>query len=217
MKNDKQKKSSSLADFVIEKLQKEIASGKFKKGTKIPPEPELMERYNVGRSTIREAIKTLAKQGMLKVQQGSGTVVTGDRNNTETLEQKLTKAAIKELSEVTTLLAKETVRLAAANRKEKEVKALTQALNERMKAIDAADHEAAKEADIRFHSIIAKASGNTILADLYETFTQSMRNRSKAQNVSSFRSAQKALEQLLTAIQTQNEKKAVTIISQLAQ
>jgi len=217
MKNDKQKKSSSLADFVIEKLQKEISSGKFKKGTKIPPEPELMERYNVGRSTIREAIKTLAKQGMLKVQQGSGTFVTGDKSNTETLDQKLVKASVKEVNEVTVLLAKETVRLAAVNRKEKEVKALTQALNERTKAISAAAYEAAKEADIRFHSIIAKASGNTILADLYEAFVQSMRNRDKSQNVSFFQSAQKTLEQLLAAIQAQNEKKAATIISQLAQ
>ncbi|PZF72780.1 FadR/GntR family transcriptional regulator [Taibaiella soli] len=217
MKNDKQKKSSSLADFVIEKLQKEIASGKFKKGTKIPPEPELMERYNVGRSTIREAIKTLAKQGMLKVQQGSGTFVTGDKNTAEPLEQKLRKAAAKEINEVSTLLAKETARLATINRKEKDVKALVQTLGERAKAIGAAEYDAAKEADVRFHSIIAKTSGNTVMADLYETFTQSIRNRDKSQNVSFFQSTQKLLEQLLTAIQSQNEKKAATIISQLPQ
>lgn len=217
MKNDKQKKSSSLADFVIEKLQKEIATGKFKKGTKIPAEPELMERYNVGRSTIREAIKTLAQQGMLKVQQGSGTIVTGNKNVAEPLDQKLNKAAIKEVNEVGSLLAKETVRLAVVNRKEKDLKTLAQSVAERAKAIDAADYDAAKDADIRIHATIAKASGNTVMADLYEVFIQSIRNRNKGRDVAVFQFTQKLHEQLLTAIQSQNEKKAVSIIAQLSE
>ena len=53
-------KKNSLSDVVAEKLQQHIASGKFKIGDQLPTEPELMEYFCVGRSTIREAIRILS-------------------------------------------------------------------------------------------------------------------------------------------------------------
>ncbi|MDO7744346.1 MAG: GntR family transcriptional regulator, partial [Pedobacter sp.] len=61
-------KKEKLSDKVIIAIKNDIAGGRLKKGQKIPAEPELMELYQVGRSTIREAIKTLAISGILKVQ-----------------------------------------------------------------------------------------------------------------------------------------------------
>jgi DNA-binding FadR family transcriptional regulator len=50
---------------------------KYKAGEKIPAESELMKLYRIGRSTVKEAIKTLAMMGALKVQQGSEREVHG--------------------------------------------------------------------------------------------------------------------------------------------
>jgi DNA-binding FadR family transcriptional regulator len=59
-------KKNSLSDVVAEKLQKLIASGKFKIGDQLPSEPDLMEYFGVGLSTIREAIRILSYSGILK-------------------------------------------------------------------------------------------------------------------------------------------------------
>jgi len=63
---------------IINSIKEDIANGVYQPGEKIPAEPELMQKYGVGRSTIREAIKTLAISGILKVKQGSGTTVTSN-------------------------------------------------------------------------------------------------------------------------------------------
>ena len=46
-------------------------------GEKIPNEFELAEKFGVGRSTIREAVKALVSKGILEVRRGAGTYVTG--------------------------------------------------------------------------------------------------------------------------------------------
>lgn len=45
-------------------------------GEKLPNEFELGEMFQVGRSTIREAVKSLATKGILEVRRGDGTYVT---------------------------------------------------------------------------------------------------------------------------------------------
>lgn len=44
-------------------------------GQKIPNEFELAQRFGVGRSTVREAVKGLVTRGILEVRRGSGTFV----------------------------------------------------------------------------------------------------------------------------------------------
>jgi DNA-binding FadR family transcriptional regulator len=123
------------------------------------------------------------------------------------------------VNEVRALLEKEIIRLAVANRKPKDIKAIQQALAARNKAIGNNDYEGCKEADINFHTAIAKAGGNSVLADLYETFTHSIRSffhhRDTNGDISSFAATTKLHEQLLAAIEAQNEKKALTINSQI--
>ena len=44
-------------------------------GEKLPSEYKLAELFGVGRSTIREAVKSLVTKGVLEVKRGSGTYV----------------------------------------------------------------------------------------------------------------------------------------------
>ena len=60
---------------VYEILNRQIG-GKWVPGTPIPPENELCESYGVSRTTVREAIQLLVREGRLKKQQGRRTVVT---------------------------------------------------------------------------------------------------------------------------------------------
>src|SRR5919106_421455 len=60
---------------VAEQIRKLIASGVFKSGDKLPSERELVSRLGVGRSSIRDAVRTLEAMGILEPRQGHGTVV----------------------------------------------------------------------------------------------------------------------------------------------
>lgn len=55
-------------------LKQEISQGIYEE--KIPTEYELMEQYDVSRSTVRQAVKTLVDEGVLEKKQGLGTFIT---------------------------------------------------------------------------------------------------------------------------------------------
>lgn len=199
-------KTIKLSDKVIIEIKKDIASGKLKKGEKIPAEPELMEHYGVGRSTIREAIKTLSISGILRVQQGSGTFVVSKIKD-ETLSQRLKRADFEEINSVRSLLEKEIVKLASQHRSDADLTMMENLLQQRKKAIEEQQQKKCAEADIAFHISIAKASGNQVLSDLYENFTVVMRNFFElrdAADIKHFNSSQHSHEALFEAIKKQD-------------
>jgi GntR family transcriptional repressor for pyruvate dehydrogenase complex len=60
---------------VAEQIRRLIGSGALKPGDLLPPERELAARLGVGRSSIRDAVRTLEVMGILEPRQGHGTVV----------------------------------------------------------------------------------------------------------------------------------------------
>jgi molybdopterin/thiamine biosynthesis adenylyltransferase/DNA-binding transcriptional regulator YhcF (GntR family) len=66
---------TTLARRVAARLVSLIADGTFKPGDKLPPERRLAQQLEVGRSTIREALQSLALMNLIDVQPGKGTFV----------------------------------------------------------------------------------------------------------------------------------------------
>ncbi len=60
---------------VAHALQQEIADGSLQPGAKLPIEPQLAERFGVGRHTVRRAVADLAERGIIRIRQGSGMYV----------------------------------------------------------------------------------------------------------------------------------------------
>ncbi|WP_167019542.1 FadR/GntR family transcriptional regulator [Chitinophaga sp. Cy-1792] len=211
-------KREKLADQVIARLQEQISLGKWKKGDKIPAEPELMAVFRVGRSTIREAIKTLAKNGVLTVQQGNGTFVNDSTQLEEPLEQRLRRAAQEELNQVRTIVEREIIRLAIKNHTATHIRDMQQALHERRLAVEADNYEAAINADIRFHTTLAIASSNSVLADLFASFSHVLRTsfqRRDEGSVVQFGQTHILHEQLLQAVAGKNETAALAAFDAL--
>lgn len=206
---------TKLYSKIVEWLQADISSGKYKPGEKIPPEPELMKLYGVGRSTIREAIKTLAMSGILVVQQGSGTSVNTNLEGLS-IEQRLRRANVAEIQQVRRLLEKEVVRQAVENRSAEHLLSIGDALEARRQALLAEDLAAVMEADIAFHVAIARASGNSVLADLYYHFTLILRdffsNRS-TRGISRFAMNHYLHEELLQAIGQRDGRRAEEVLA----
>src|SRR5437763_2135948 len=60
---------------VAEQIRRLISGGTLKPGDLLPPERDLATRLGVGRSSIRDAVRTLEVMGILEPRQGAGTVV----------------------------------------------------------------------------------------------------------------------------------------------
>ena len=60
-------------------LTEAITAGIYAVGAVLPTEKALCEQYTASRHTVREALRRLSEQGMVKRRQGSGTVVISDR------------------------------------------------------------------------------------------------------------------------------------------
>jgi DNA-binding FadR family transcriptional regulator len=206
-----------LGDRIVNQIRADITSGTYKINEKIPAEPELMKLYGVGRSTIREAIKTLATSGILKVQQGFGTIVNSAVSE-QTIDQRLRNADFDEINAVRKLLETEIVKLAVENHSVSHIDEIERCLENRRLAILSEQHNACIEADIAFHMSIARASLNTVLADLYQSFTLTIRDffsKREVKGVSHFAMSHHLHEALYKAIRAQKNKQAQTIIKEI--
>ena len=64
-----------IHEDVADQLRDAILDGRFAAGTRLPPERELAEEFNVNRTSIREALKVLEGLGLVTVRQGDGATV----------------------------------------------------------------------------------------------------------------------------------------------
>ncbi|MCJ8209214.1 FadR family transcriptional regulator [Mucilaginibacter sp. RS28] len=206
-----------LSEKVVRQIREEITAGNFKVNEKIPSEPELMERYSVGRSTIREAIKSLADSGILRVQQGAGTFVNAF-SALESIDQRLKRADFEHINAVRKLLENEIVTLAAEHQSEQHLKEIEDYLLQRKQAILNEQRQACIDADIAFHLAIAHASLNPVLADLYQSFTVIIRDffsKREAQGIAHFAMSHYLHEALYNAIKNKNVEQARQITKEI--
>lgn len=163
-------KRKSLAQEVADVLRHKIRSGAIKVGSKLPAEPELMQSLEVGRSTVREAIKYLDQSGFVKAQQGIGTIVISSVGNNP-LEDVIENSKFIDVFEVRKLIEYKIVEEAARHRKQAHIKVMRQNLDNRQKYGELGMLKECVEADIAFHISVAEACGNPILSELYRTLS----------------------------------------------
>lgn len=160
---------TNLIDQAVGRLRKQITSGAWPVGTRIPPEPELTELIGVGRNTVREAVQSLVHAGMLERRQGSGTYVISDSELGTAMGRQIAGAHQRDVLEVRRCLEVEAARLAAQRRTEAQLAELTELHDQRAAAYATGDLDTATESDLAFHRRIAEAAGNPVLLAIYET------------------------------------------------
>lgn len=134
-------------------------------GSKLPSEYKLAELFGVGRSTIREAVKSLVTKGILEVKRGSGTFVTSTKRVVDDplgfaqFEDKYRLAM--ELFEVRILLEPEVAVVACRNATEDDKKHIKELCDEVERLyLEGKNHI---QKDMEFHEAIAKCSGNRVV------------------------------------------------------
>src|SRR5262249_13042469 len=150
---------------VAEQIQRLIASGALSPGDRLPPERELAAKFGVGRSSLRDAIRTLEVMGIVESRHGSG---TGVRDlSTDSLVVPLAsvlahkRELVAELLDVRRMIEPALAARAAANATEEELSRLEDIL--RRQAEKVRRGEPSIEEDSEFHYAIALAARNTVV------------------------------------------------------
>ncbi|MES4902977.1 MULTISPECIES: FCD domain-containing protein [unclassified Streptomyces] len=153
-------------------LRDMLREGRWQPGARLPNEVMLAAELGVGRSSVREAVRLLARDGLLDVRHGSGTFVI--RAEPERpgppaepdLRHLLRRARLLEVYEVRRALEVEAARLAARRTRPEDIARLTADLRRRQEAA-AAGPAAFVDADLEFHRTVVELSGNAVLLGLF--------------------------------------------------
>lgn len=164
----------SLADATAAQLEARIAAEEWPIGARLPTETELMSQLGVGRSTIREAVRTLARVGLVQVRQGDGTYVTGRPADNEPLRLRCQRAQLHEIHDVREALDLQAARIAAERRSQEDLVALREHLDARAAALAERDAQGFADADVAFHLRIVAATQNDMLIDLYRVLSDTL-------------------------------------------
>ena len=169
----KQASRTSLAESAAEAMRREIASGRWAIGARIPIEPKLADMLGVSRGTVREAVRILVSQGLLAVRQGSGTSVRASFDPAASLVR-MKRTGLRDQFEVRCALEVEAARLAATRHAAEDILLLDRLLDQRGSQRDAGGVEAFVARDVAFHVALVRASRNLALIETYAFFTEAV-------------------------------------------
>ena len=157
---------TNLADTAAEAIRAEILGSRWAVGDKLPNEATLSAMLSVSRSTVREAVRVLASQGIVETRQGSGTYVrstTGTNLSLTTAK----RASLREQFEARLALDVEAARLAALRCSAADIDRLRSLLAKRGDYVGV-DKDAFVARDFAFHQAVIATSRNNVLISLYE-------------------------------------------------
>ena len=178
-------RKDTVVGQVMERVKALIASGVYRPGDRLPTEQELAEMFQVGRSSIREALKVFHYLGVVESKAAKGTFIQKRANislEAITWALVLGKDDLHDVYELRTAIESSSFRhfvedLAIGGDR------ATTALKHLKAIIDRMYHFAAKDdavamanADFAFHECIIDAGGNTLFGDMYRTLQAFMHN-----------------------------------------
>lgn len=172
-----EKMKKSLVNQTSDELINYILDHNLQAGDKLPNEFELTQELDIGRSTLREAVRALVSRNILEVRQGSGTYISDKKGIIEDplgfMWVKDNLKLTEDLFEIRYLLEPKMAMLAAQNANEQDIEELVRVkdLIEGSIFLEQNNH---LQLDIEFHSIIARASGNVAMDHLIPVINQSI-------------------------------------------
>jgi GntR family transcriptional repressor for pyruvate dehydrogenase complex len=175
-------KRRRVSETVAEQLRKAIFSGRIQSGHKLPPERDMALQFDTSRVALREALRALEQEGMIRIKRGSGggafvadfngalRALAGSLNTVV----KLGQAKSGDLTEVRAMLEPDMARLASLRANEEDLKAIesvVQAQEEELRA-----GSLSRKYDIEFHRLVAAGCHNPVLAIVVGAIDESIRD-----------------------------------------
>lgn len=173
-------KSKRAFEEVSNQIKKLIFEGVFKPGDRLPPEAELAQQFNVGRQSVREALRILELSGFITTQKGGGGGSIIKDNISSTISSLfldafyLEKISIEELTVARIDIEKVVLAHAIKNADEADIKSLHKNIADSHKKIQANNN--CIDENIQFHDIMAKASKNHFFVIVVEALSSAVRH-----------------------------------------
>lgn len=163
--------TQSAATQIAGQLREAIGNGVWNPGDRLPAEWQLAESYSVSRGTVREGLRLLAANNLIRSARGAagGTfvvapgaaTVAGQIGDFIVLRLRTGELSVGEVNHARLLLERECVRLAALNRTDDDLTAIADVLARGSTPGMPTDQWLA--ADVEFHNAVAGAAKNGIL------------------------------------------------------
>jgi GntR family transcriptional repressor for pyruvate dehydrogenase complex len=201
-----------LHEEIVTIIQKQIINGTIMPGTKLPPERELAETFNVNRTTLREALRKLENLELLEIRHGDGVYA---KNFLESSNMDLIKAAsvtgeinqtILNLLEVRRIVVPEMASLAAQRRTATDLIEFEQVtFHQELTML---------ERDIKVHQLIARYTHNLVYTIMLNFFNQFIREYGYLyfDNENNIQRTRKFHRELFEAIKSQDASEARSVM-----
>ncbi|MDI3535148.1 MAG: GntR family transcriptional regulator, transcriptional repressor for pyruvate dehydrogenase complex [Thermosediminibacterales bacterium] len=210
-------KRKTICDEIVDQFKQMIKNGELKPGEKLPSERELAKMFNVGRSSVGEALQVLSSIGLVKkTAEGSFINDSFSLNHLDfTYSLLLNENDYEQLYEARKVIETTIVELAAKKADVEDIYSLEEVLSDMSNKT--VDIEEFARLDAEFHLNIALASKNKVLYEFVSTISDLLRTQvtEKLTRIIGTRKdidiIQKTLQEhrnILEAIKNQNTKKA---------
>lgn len=164
-------RKEGLSTQIANAIRTAIVDGHLAVEEKLPSETELAERFGVSRATVREALKRLAAQNLIRSERGAAGGAFVNRITWDEARDDLVSTCrlligmndipVEDAIEARFTLEAACLLLAASRRSDEDLAALRKEVSlQRGKELSDEDFCAS---DVRFHSIVARATGNPLL------------------------------------------------------
>ncbi len=157
---------------IVAQVQALIDKGRLKHGDQLPAERELASIFKVSRHSVREAIRVLEQQKVLKSRPGSGTfiILENESSVVESLANAILreKNTLAEIFQFRELLEPQIAGLAALNATKADIRVLEGLVGRQQKKLE--NVLVSRDLDEKFHLALARATGNSVLMQVVELF-----------------------------------------------
>ena len=173
-----------MSEKVADALVSYILESALKPGDRLPSERELGERFNVSRTVVREAVRSVIGKGLIQSHSGArltvSAVATKEVSDVLNLflhsrtggDEEAGAKAMRDLHEVRSMIETQIAHLAAERATDEEIAAIAARADD---LLNATSHEMQISADENFHRMIAKATHNDFYLMLLDSLVVPLR------------------------------------------
>jgi GntR family transcriptional regulator, transcriptional repressor for pyruvate dehydrogenase complex len=157
-----------LYESIVEQMRNLIESRAWKPGERLPSEREITQMLNVGRTSVREALRILEALGYIDIRPGDGSYVRNTVDFTASLQKMLEAVQVDdlfvEILEARELLEAQIAFLAAENVSSNEVADLEAIVDRQERSIQ--EGLDGMDENIEFHMRLTEITGNRVLVEM---------------------------------------------------
>ena len=157
---------TTIPGEIVDQVLSMLLAGKLEAGDKLPPERQLCESLNVGRSSVREALKALEALGIVRRDIRGTTVCAPEESPYPGLLLSAGSAPLEQLFETARIVGIEAAALSAERAKPEDIAKMAKAMNKDFMP-EAEEAQKAAAIHLSFHRALVDAAENPVLSQMF--------------------------------------------------